>query len=374
MSVINQMLKDLEQRNAEQGHNTAQIAIPSKSSPLKIIMLIIAVLVLINIAGFYIWQLVSENQLLKNQVAKPLTVMSEIQATTLKSLPVLPVISEAEKSVEQTAGKSIEKSAESIVVEKQVEEVEPVEKIVAISKTKENLITTKPIPKAIAAETIIVAKKTPKPVEEVVVEQENSPASLSISRRQLSPAELIEKKLVRAENAILRNKVEKAEALYEEILIINPNHKQARKKLAALWFGRQSYQSALNLLSQGISLAPKDSELRTMKARIYLKQGNLMAAYKVLKPLAAFEQQEYQVLLANVAQQIKQYQSAINAYQLLIKMQPYSGRWHLGLAIVYDKNSQFLLAVEEYTLALAKDDLSVSSAQFAHQRVQALGE
>lgn len=62
------------------------------------------------------------------------------------------------------------------------------------------------------------------------------------------------------------------------------------------------------------------------------------------------------------------------AYQVLIKMQPDNGRWYLGLAIVYDKNSQFSLAVNAYALALAKADLSASSVKFAKQRMQALGE
>ena len=171
-----------------------------------------------------------------------------------------------------------------------------------------------------------------------------------------------------------KDEITKAEQLFEEILIIDPGHKEARKKLAALWFGRKSYQQAVNLLSQGIAIDKQDSELRLMKARIHQKQGQHQAAYNTLKPLASFEQEEYQVMLANIAQQIEQYPSAIGAYQVLIEMQPYSGRWHLGLAIVYDKNSQFLLAVNEYALALTKADLSASSAKFAQQRMQALGE
>jgi MSHA biogenesis protein MshN len=79
-------------------------------------------------------------------------------------------------------------------------------------------------------------------------------------------------------------------------------------------------------------------------------------------------------MLANVSQQIEQYESAIQAYKVLIDMQAYSGRWHLGLAIVYDKNSQFSLAVTEYALALTKSDLTIASADFAQQRMQALGE
>jgi MSHA biogenesis protein MshN len=197
---------------------------------------------------------------------------------------------------------------------------------------------------------------------------------MSVSRRQLTTKELVEQKQTRAEKFLNLNEITKAEQLFEELLINDPNHKQARKKLAALWFGRQSYQQALNLLSQGISLDSQDGELRLMKARIHLKQGQKEAAYNTLKPLTAFESEEYQVMLANIAQQIEQYPSAIGAYQVLIKMKPYSGRWHLGLAIVYDKNSQFELAVKEYGLALTKADLSASSAKFAEQRMQALGE
>ena len=199
-------------------------------------------------------------------------------------------------------------------------------------------------------------------------------SKMLVSRRQLSSKELVAQKLVRAEKSIKANDITKAEQLFEEVLIINPNHKQARKKLAALWFGRKSYQQATNLLSQGISLDRNDAELRLLKARIHLQQGQHRAAFDSLKPLPNLKQQEYQVMLANVAQQIEQYDSAIQAYKVLIDMQAYSGRWHLGLAIVYDKNSQFSLAAAEYALALTKSDLSVASAEFAQQRMQALGE
>jgi len=199
-------------------------------------------------------------------------------------------------------------------------------------------------------------------------------SQMSVSRRHFTPKELVEQKLARAEKSVNINEITKAEQLFEEILIIAPEHKEARKKLAALWFGRKSYQQAVNILSQGISIDKQDGELRLMKARIHLKQGQHEAAYNTLKPLSYIEQEEYQVMLANIAQQIEQYKGAIAAYQVLIKMQPYSGRWHLGLGIVYDKNSQFSLAVNEYAIALTKTDLSASSAKFAEQRMQALGE
>jgi len=55
-------------------------------------------------------------------------------------------------------------------------------------------------------------------------------------------------------------------------------------------------------------------------------------------------------------------------------MQPDMGRWQLGLAVLYDKNSQFTLASEAYRSALTKNDLSISSEKFVKQRIQAIGQ
>jgi MSHA biogenesis protein MshN len=200
------------------------------------------------------------------------------------------------------------------------------------------------------------------------------PQSMSVSRRQLSAEELAQQKLVRAEKALAAKNISKAEKLLEDVMIITPNDSQARKKLAALWFGRQAYQDAVNLLSQGITLNGKDSSLRQMKARIHLTQGQATAALNTLKPLANLKDEQYQIMLANTAQQAQHSKAAINAYTMLIAMQPDMGRWQLGIAVLYDKNSQFNLAIDAYNKALAKNDLSVSSEKFVKERIQAIGQ
>jgi MSHA biogenesis protein MshN len=197
---------------------------------------------------------------------------------------------------------------------------------------------------------------------------------MSVSRRQLSASELSQQKLALAEKALAAKQVGKAEKLLEGVVIITPNDSQARKKLAALWFGRQAYQDAVNLLSQGIALDGKDSSLREMKARIYLKQGQVNAALNTLKPLAKLKDEQYQIMLANTAQQAQQHDTAVAAYQQLISMKPDAGRWYLGLAVLYDKNSQFTLASNAYKQALTKSDLSISSETFAKQRIQVIGQ
>ncbi|MDX2369721.1 MAG: tetratricopeptide repeat protein [Colwellia sp.] len=376
MSVINQMLKDLEQRTPEQGQVAMPVSIRDKPSTIKIVLISLVVFVSLSLLGFYIWdlqkQLTSSELKVKEQGQSPVanvgqglpqkpveTLLANQQRLKQELIPEKILLTEAK------ADRVIELPQQSIAKEK-VSLPEPT--LINIVSTRAQVQPEPSKPKFVSQ---VRAKPTLVNPEQVKVPTESK---MSVSRRQLTSKELVAQKLVRAEKLIKINELKKAEELFEEVLIIEPSHKQARKNLAALWFGRKSYQQATNLLSQGISLDRSDAELRLLKARIHLQQGQHKAAYNTLKPLSLIKQQEYQVMLANVSQQIEQYKSAIQAYKILIDMQAYSGRWHLGLAIVYDRNSQFSLAGTEYALALAKSDLSIASAEFAQQRMQALGE
>lgn len=376
MSVINQMLKDLEQRSPEQGQAAVPMAINQKPSTIKIVLISLTVLICLNLLGFYIWDL-QERAAANEPVIKQQNADKELHATSKQSIDN--ISTNRQEPIQTKAVNSKPDVVLNNALTKKDTNNEKVELVApVIEKTPEKQVITEPEIQKVKAQQISVAKTvTPKaqPLEVVpAVTITPTKSKMLVSRRQLSSKELVAQKLVQAEKSIKVNDITKAEQLFEEVLIINPNHKQARKKLAALWFGRKSYQPATNLLSQGISLDRNDAELRLLKARIHLQQGQHRAAFDSLKPLPNLKQQEYQVMLANVAQQIEQYESAIQAYKVLIDMQAYSGRWHLGLAIVYDKNSQFSLAAAEYALALTKSDLSIASAEFAQQRMHALGE
>ncbi|PHR84240.1 MAG: MSHA biogenesis protein MshN [Colwellia sp.] len=384
MSVINQMLKDLEQRTPEQGQAIMPVAISHKPSTIKIVLISLTVLISLNFLGFYIWNLqeqiqakqqVSSSELIVKETIQVQPQVSSSELIVKETIQVQPQVSSSELIVKETIQVQPQVSSSELIVKEKIQVQPHVSSSELIVKEKIQ------VQQQVSNGELIVKEKSQRPVVKselkTSVKKEIKKAKISqmsVSRRQLTSAELVTQKLVRAEKSIKINDIIKAEQLFEEVLIIEPSHKQARKKLAALWFGRKSYQQATNLLSQGIALDRNDAQLRLLKARIHLQQGQHQAVYNTLKPLSLIKQQEYQVMLANVSQHIEQFKSAAQAYKILIDMQGYSGRWHLGLAIVYDRNSQFSLAVTEYTLALTKSDLSIASAEFAQQRMQALGE
>ena len=369
------MLKDLDQRQAEQVSAQPSHAVPvvANNSSKKVIVIALVIIVLLNVIGLFSWQLYSENQSLK--AVQKVNAQSENTISSQKDSPQMNVATAAIQSIktEHLEVKPIEaKPIEAKPVKTSINETElisPKPQVIAaelIKNAHQAIVNTN--------KTNDISANSAKANELANQAQPDLQPSLTISRRKMSPQELAKQKFTQAEQAVLSDNINQAEQLLEEILLLEPNHKAARKQLAALWFGRQSYQAALNLLSQGIALSPQDSEYHLMQARIYLSQGQGDNALQTLKVLADSSNVEYQALLANTAQQQGQFNSAITAYRHLVNLQENKGRWWLGLAIAFDSDSQFIKAEQAYQMAIDQQNLSASAAGFARKRITELGE
>ena len=372
MSVINQMLKDLDERKPQTivGQEQAPVYQASVKSSTKPIIIAVLITVVCAFVTFSLWQMDQQNKQLTEQLAQTQQVPKQIETISVSS-------PERESNkLAQTSPLSVQPAIASNQIEPKAEP-EQISNIEQISNTR-------PVERKIDGEAEVLAQATSKaniPVSEQTAKPNATmpkpaepKATMSIARRQLSAPELAEQKFKQAEQALLLNQVQKAEGLFEEVLLLTPQNNLARQQLAALWFGRQDYQAAVNLLQQGISQAPNNIEFRLMQARIFQRQGNFRAAYDVLIEKAQTPNVDYQALLANAAQQSQQFNAAIEAYQFLMQAQPQQAKWLLGLAVAYDSDSQFEQALLAYKQAVQQGGLSATTLNFAKQRLQELGE
>ncbi len=369
MSVINQMLKDLDQRKVEQQDSsnfTAPVAVAASNN--KVLLISLIVIVLLNIIGLFVWQMYTENQTLKN---------SQVQNTRISEQVVTQkIVTTIEKTAEEPKKSGLTTPPNAVNNNAQIQTAQ--KPAIVENKTTELGNDSINSPKNSLAKNLnnINEKKAP-----IIIPPKNDilvpPSKLKISRKQLSPGELAQQKIKRAEQALASNNVVKAEGLFEDVLLIIPEHKSARKQLAALWFGRKAFTPALNLLSQGIALSPTDTEFRMMQARIYLQQNRTIKAFNVLNTLSQVNDVaniEYQSLRASIAQQLNEFTAAAEAYKALTDIEPLTGRWWLGLAVAHDSNSEFKQASFAYKEALTKMGLSDSAESFVRQRMSELGE
>ena len=374
MSVINQMLKDLDKRQGEQvTDSNVTVPVTKKSSNTKLVAIIVIVILLVNIAGIFAWQLYAENQQLKTQAQQKqkvtnLATPKVVNTTVVSDTPELVT----DKLENKVATATVDKVMEPVATEA----IADANKATS-NETEMNVVAPEPLLTASVNVVESPEKNTPaghSKVKEQEKEVLETKPTLTISRSQLSPKMLSEKKITEAERAMEVNDLAKAESLFEEVLLLIPEHETARKQLAALWYGKKAYQDAVNLLSQGIAIAPQSEEMRLMSARIYFEQGRARQALNLLSPINNSQRVDLQVLIANIASEINEYKSAENAYRKLLILEPNVGRWWLGLAVSLDSQGQFKLASNAYDEAITKGNLSSNALQFARQRVAELGE
>jgi MSHA biogenesis protein MshN len=374
------MLKDLDQRQVEQqssSHFTAPVSSPSSNK--KTVFISLIVIILLNIFGIFVWQMYVENQALKMSFSQDNN--APVNNTTVKKLEhtIEPKASSPEQTLENLdLSNTLNQDDFNQNNPEVTEQVNTTQKNIKSN----NILNDNVISENVAETTVnstngIInnAKNQQELVKPVAIDIKQS--TLKISRKKLTPGELAKQKLLRAEQALANNNIAQAETLFEDVLLVIPDHKSARKQLAALWFGREAYSDALNLLSQGINLSPNDSEFRVMKARVYLQKNQVQQAFLTLNAMPNVNDVthvEYQSLRATTAQQLNEFSFAAQAYQVLVSIEPSASRWWLGLAVAHDSNSKFEQASNAYQTALNKSGLSGSAETFARQRIIELGE
>ncbi|APD92715.1 agglutinin biogenesis protein MshN [Alteromonas mediterranea] len=162
-------------------------------------------------------------------------------------------------------------------------------------------------------------------------------------------------------------------------LSTNPENDEARKQLAALYFGQNNSLQALQVLSEGVMLSPQSLTWRELMAKILMQESrfeevlNLMPDSLDAKALAE-GRADYLIIKGTSAQTINKPAQAVSAFSAMTSLQPNNAKWWLALGVNYDALADERLAISSYSRALAIGGLSSASAQYASSRLTELQE
>lgn len=214
----------------------------------------------------------------------------------------------------------------------------------------------------------------PEPANEMSVQRSNTTDSAaSLYRRGMEAAEA--------------GNVRQAIQRLQEALLLNPNHHEARLQLAALQFGRGFSGDALALLQEGVQRAPSFHAFILLKARIYERIGQPDYALQLVRGVTAVLPEDADLLLlrANLASDNGHYALAVNSYQALVQWRPQQGNWWLAYGFALQQlaakqtpadaeyEDYLQRAAEAYRQALRDPSLSATGQRFAQQQREALG-
>lgn len=383
MSVINQMLKDLEQRRGVSEHG--RYVPDSKRTSLSwFVWLPCSVLLGVG-AGLFMWSYlqpklpspVPGSAVATVEAKMPATVSAAPSASrpvalplradvSAASSPALPVLETESVPVETVVGMSNE-----IRDEKETDE-EPLtsDDQLYVNQPKSSSLEENGLARNNSALEESSSTSDTTIIDDSPVTEEQPADELQIEEVTLSPAEEASLQRRQAEQAMTKGDLPKARSSLFALLQATPLDHSAREKLAGLLFGAGEEAEARRVLEQGMALAPTYANYRLLLARMEMSVGQKSRALARLRDCEpeARSNLDFYATRAALAQELGDYPLAASSYQKLTVQQPAEGRWWLGLGIAYEKAGRPQAALDAYRRAELSAGLSAPSREFVRQR------
>ncbi|RMH38659.1 MAG: tetratricopeptide repeat protein [Gammaproteobacteria bacterium] len=168
---------------------------------------------------------------------------------------------------------------------------------------------------------------------------------------------------------------DRQEALLREALQLKPDLLGARIELVAYLVAHQRLDEAEAVVDEGLSIVPSAAVLREWKARFLMGRGDVQNAWKWLAasmPQPFAEYISFYGLKAALAARLEKPALAASLYQKLVEVQPKEARWWLGLGLAHERLQQSRAAIQAYEKALAAQGLTPKSRAFVLQQLARL--
>ena len=168
-----------------------------------------------------------------------------------------------------------------------------------------------------------------------------------------------------------------AEAAFMKALDEDRGHAPARQALAVAWIGQGRSDDARQLLATGLALSPQQTALAMLLARIELDRNDAVAAIAVLRksldntPNASAGVAAGRALLATLQQRQGQHGEATLNFGAALRQEPRHGAWWIGLATSLAAEGKTNSAREAFERARASDDLDPELARYVEQSLRA---
>lgn len=199
-----------------------------------------------------------------------------------------------------------------------------------------------------------------------------APTSTRIDKRPAveNPLSQAESEFHRAQALLNQGQRGEAETALRQALLLSAYHAGARQTLFALLVEAQRKDDAQVLLEDGLQIAPAQSVWAMNLARLHLEKGNPAAAWDVLQRTLPYARQEgeFRAFCGSVLQRLNRPADAIEHFNAALRVNPGEGRWWISLALALEAAGHPAESREAYSRAKASGSLSPELAAFADQK------
>ncbi|MCH8537449.1 MAG: hypothetical protein LAT66_06705 [Alkalimonas sp.] len=366
MSVINQMLRDLEQRQPKHSASTASepVVATGPASPQRR-WLIIVLLIVIMSGLVWLWVTSGSSQAEPEAVELHQSVVSvQTLATELE-----PVEAEAAPAPQQSAAPletmSVKSNATALTTSESADTEVPAQQAIAVAEADSGPM----LDESDGREPVLVQQ-----VEAITDPVKDSAASMRVERVELTHQQQIARMQQQAYEAEQRGQAEQARQRWQQLMALEPTLSEpyiALAHAAQLRANEAGVQYWLQLaLEQGVDSVEVHKQLAASFARQQLWAEALQHLAQI--PVSAMNL-ESRALQATAWQQLGQHQQALTGFEWLAQQQPQQARWWLGMALSHDALGHTEQALSLFGRSLQLEgNLNPATVSYIQQRIQDL--
>lgn len=191
----------------------------------------------------------------------------------------------------------------------------------------------------------------------------------------LTPEQKAERLFARAQQALSSHQKQNGERLLQQVLDENPRHVAARSQLAALLLGRQREDRAENLLADGLLTDSRQLALARPYSQLLAVRGKLVPALETLDRAIVEGQADPETLAlrAAILYRMQRHSESAAAYRQALRIQPDRALWWTGLAVALEQHGQSKQALEAFQRA-ADLPLNKPVVEYVKQRIDVLSD
>ena len=410
MSLVNDMLNDLDRRRSPQGAApealewmVGQTPVRRRSRSLPLLALLaLTFIVALAALGYYLWgpltgygAAAADRLLVTTRTTEKAT-----QATAATSLAEgeKPAVSDLQSSDDSAVIAATPAVSAATVITPIDLAVEPVVEPLVESVVKP-VVEPKPLAQALAsaastaplridnngAQLLATATKGPGvspaatdgplPVVIKVPTVDSAPAANPVKTIFSPSPSQRDQGVARRGRALIRSGANAdAEVLLRQQLQQQPDSSASATLLASLLLSQKHYDQVTSLLAQQRAVNPQHIGLLQLEARLLMATARAEQAQQLLlsqqPPVAEYP--AYYELLALAARQYQDFELAQHSYQQLLASDPGRGDWWVGLAVVLDEQALPQQALQAYSRGLRTQRIGADLASYARQRVTSI--
>jgi MSHA biogenesis protein MshN len=398
MSLINEVLQDLEKRHASESELRTLPpyvrAVPGRPrSPVRMYV-VAAILVAVLIAGaFFIYssRRAPENDALQI-VSKPIAVLLPAPVSAPK-LAVAPPVAEPPAQTATFNPVSRRSDELSLVAPLSARTEKP-----AASGPSAKPGFARPLadvvaaplpqakkPQAPAVETLSKAEvptKPPAPVAERVTPPpplpsaaaESVPGAIDKQMREVTPPERAEIAFRRGVAQLQEGRANAAELDFRDALKQDPSHSSARQALLGLLLDSGRNNEAEQLLRKAIEINPRQPRHAMVLARLEVERGEVAGAINTMVGALPYVRSDpdFHAFLAALLQREGRHREAVDYYHAALRGVPGNGVWMMGLGISLRAANQSAEARDTFQRAIESKQLTPELQEFVERQLREL--